>query len=188
MYFNMNGTNKGVDYGLVTLEIQSPPLMPVGLNSNGRTLPGRHGVAASPPGSQVFAHMRSLNNNTLPVWVYCLWRAAAMTRWCHHQYARWGSLSPLVRCLMKEGFKGCLGGRGLWDKKYAFQLPLMPFWSSALDNLWGSRPTRSNNVTWTLTSRCLLRFWFDHLMTIAVMLMAILRYHIKVKRTATTTL
>lgn len=105
MYFNMNGTNKGVDYGLVTLEIQSPPLMPVGLNSHGRTLPGRHGVAASPPGSQVFAHMRSLNNNTLPVWVYCLWRAAAMTRWCHHQYARWGSLSPLVRCLMKVGFK-----------------------------------------------------------------------------------
>lgn len=24
----MNGTNKGVDYGLVTLEIQGPPLMP----------------------------------------------------------------------------------------------------------------------------------------------------------------
>lgn len=43
----MNGTNKGVDYGLVTLEIQGPPLMPPGLNGNGRTLPGRHGVAAN---------------------------------------------------------------------------------------------------------------------------------------------
>lgn len=61
----MNGTNKGVDYGLVTLEIQGPPLMPPGLNSNGRTLAGRHGVAAPPPGSQMFAHMRSLNNTTL---------------------------------------------------------------------------------------------------------------------------
>lgn len=68
MYFNMNGTNKGVDYGLVTLEIQGPPLMPPGLNSDGRTLPGRHGVAASPPGSQVFAHMRSSNNATLAAW------------------------------------------------------------------------------------------------------------------------
>ncbi|KAA8588657.1 hypothetical protein FQN60_010002, partial [Etheostoma spectabile] len=69
MYFNMNGTNKGVDYGLVTLEIQGPPLMPSGLNGNGRTPPGRHGVAATPPGSQMFAHMRSLNNTTLALWV-----------------------------------------------------------------------------------------------------------------------
>lgn len=61
----MNGTNKGVDYGLVTLEIQGPPLMPPGLNSNGRTLAGRRGVAVPPPGSQMFAHMRSLNNGTL---------------------------------------------------------------------------------------------------------------------------
>lgn len=65
MYFNMNGTNKGVDYGLVTLEIQGPLLMPSGLNGNGRTPPGLHGVAATPPGSQMFAHMRSLNNATL---------------------------------------------------------------------------------------------------------------------------
>lgn len=65
MYFNMNGTNKGVDYGLVTLEIQGPLLMPPGLNSNGRTPPGLHGVAATPPGSRMFAHMRSLNNTTL---------------------------------------------------------------------------------------------------------------------------
>lgn len=43
----MNGTNKGLDYGLVTLEIQGPPLMPPGLNGNGRTLPGRRGVAAN---------------------------------------------------------------------------------------------------------------------------------------------
>lgn len=69
MYFNMNGTNKGVDYGLVTLEIQGPPLMPPGLNGDGRTLPGRRGVAATPPGSQMFAHMRSLNNSTLALWV-----------------------------------------------------------------------------------------------------------------------
>lgn len=69
MYFNMNGTNKGVDYGLVTLEIQGPPLMPSVLNGSGRTPPGRHGVAATPPGSQMFAHMRSLNNTTLALWV-----------------------------------------------------------------------------------------------------------------------
>lgn len=43
----MNGTNKGVDYGLVTLEIQGPPLMPPSLNGNGRTPPGRHGVTAT---------------------------------------------------------------------------------------------------------------------------------------------
>lgn len=80
MYFNMNGTNKGVDYGLVTLEIQGPPLMPPGLNSNGRTLPGRHGVAAPPPGSQMFAHMRSLNNTTLAVWVLTAGPMASLGR------------------------------------------------------------------------------------------------------------
>lgn len=80
MYFNMNGTNKGVDYGLVTLEIQGPPLMPPGLNSNGRTLPGRHGVAATPPGSQMFAHMRSLNNTTLAVWVLTAGPMASLGR------------------------------------------------------------------------------------------------------------
>lgn len=91
--------------------------MPPGLNSNGRTLPGHHGVAASPPGSQVFAHMCSLNNTTLPVWVYCLlawWRAVAGTRWRHRQDARWGSLLPLVRCLTDEGFRGGWRGRGVW--------------------------------------------------------------------------
>lgn len=80
MYFNMNGTNKGVDYGLVTLEIQGPPLMPPGLNSNGRTLPGRHGVAAPPPGSQMFAHMCSLNNTTLAVWVLTAGPMASLGR------------------------------------------------------------------------------------------------------------
>lgn len=76
----MNGTNKGVDYGLVTLEIQGPPLMPPGLNSNGRTLPGRHGVAAPPPGSQMFAHMCSLNNTTLAVWVLTAGPMASLGR------------------------------------------------------------------------------------------------------------
>lgn len=76
----MNGTNKEVDYGLVTLEIQGPPLMPPGLNSNGRTLPGRHGVAATPPGSQMFAHMRSLNNTTLAVWVLTAGPMASLVR------------------------------------------------------------------------------------------------------------
>lgn len=33
IHFNMNGTNKGVDYTLVTLDIQLCPLMPLGLNS-----------------------------------------------------------------------------------------------------------------------------------------------------------
>lgn len=80
MYFNMNGTNKGVDYGLVTLDIQGPPLMPPGLNSNGRTPPGRHGVAAPPPGSQMFAHMRSLNNSTLAPWVPTAGPMASLVR------------------------------------------------------------------------------------------------------------
>lgn len=69
-----------MDYGLVTLEIQGPPLMPPGLNSNGRTLPGRHGVAATPPGSQMFAHMRSLNNTTLAVWVLTAGPMASLGR------------------------------------------------------------------------------------------------------------
>lgn len=93
--------------------------MPPGLNSNGRTLPGRHGVAASPPGSQVFAHMCSLNNATLPMWVYCLlawWRAVAGTRWRHRQDARWGSLLPLVRCLTDEGSGGRWRGRAVWQE------------------------------------------------------------------------
>lgn len=93
--------------------------MPPGLNSNGGTLPGRHGVATSPPGSQVFAHMCSLNNTTLPVWVYCLlawWRAVAGTRWRHRQRARWGSLLPLVSCLTDEGFGGAWKKRGAWKE------------------------------------------------------------------------
>lgn len=113
MYFNMNGTNKGVDYVLVTLEIQGPSLMPPGLNGNGRTTPGLHGVAATPPGSQMFAHMRSLNNTTLACgyWLQARWRALATTRWHHHQYARWGSSLPLVRCLVDEG-RGSFGRCG----------------------------------------------------------------------------
>lgn len=94
--------------------------MPPGLNRNGRTLPGRHGVATSPPGSQVFAHMCSLNNTTLPVWVYCLlawWRAVAGTRWRHRQHARWGSLLPLMSCLMDEGFWEEEAGRRWWAWK-----------------------------------------------------------------------
>lgn len=118
MYFNMNGTNKGVDYGLVTLEIQGPPLMPPGLNSNGRTLAGRRGVAAPPPGSQMFAHMRSLNNGTLAVWVPTAGPMASLGR---DQMAPPTSvpgggvfvliffwLLPLVRCLMDGG----LGEKG----------------------------------------------------------------------------
>lgn len=80
MYFNMNGTNKGVDYGLVTLEIQGPLLMPPGLNGSGWTPPGLRGVAATPPGSQMFAHMRSLNNTTLAHWVPTAGRMASLGR------------------------------------------------------------------------------------------------------------
>lgn len=54
--------------------------MPPGLNSNGRTLPGRHGVAATPPGSQMFVHMRSLNNTTLAVWVLTAGPMASLGR------------------------------------------------------------------------------------------------------------
>lgn len=110
----MNGTNKGVDYGLVTLEIQGPPLMPPGLNSNGRTLAGRRGVAVPPPGSQMFAHMRSLNNGTLAARVPTAGPMASLGR---DQMAPPTSVPggeffcffcspPLVRCLMDGGLGG----------------------------------------------------------------------------------
>lgn len=127
----MNGTNKGVDYGLVTLEIQGPPLMPLGLNSNGRTLPGRRGVAATPPGSQMFAHMRSLNNSTLAVWVLTAGPMASRGRdqmapspVCQVGFVVW---LPLVRCSMDGGW-GEGGGCGMLAtrrrvNKRTFQLP-----------------------------------------------------------------
>lgn len=115
MYFNMNGTNKGVDYGLVTLEIQGPPLMPPGLNGNGRTPPGLHGVAATPPGSQMFAHMRSLNNTTLALWVLTAGPMASLGR---------NQMAPAPGCQVgfvaatREMPHGRRMGRGvLWEEE-----------------------------------------------------------------------
>lgn len=110
MYFNMNGTNKGVDYGLVTLEIQGPPLMAPGLNGNGRTPPGLHGVAAMPPGSQMFAHMRSLNNTTLALWV--LTAGPMASHGCSQMAASAVRQVGFVEAIVDEGVLGVVGGRG----------------------------------------------------------------------------
>lgn len=93
--------------------------MPPGLNSNGRTLPGRHGVAATPPGSQMFAHMRSLNNTTLAVWVLSAGPMASLGR---------DQMAPSPVCQvgfvaatreMPHGRRMGVGGRGAWTERVA---------------------------------------------------------------------